>query len=279
MNRNIGLIGLGNMGHMILDQLLSLNLLKENEVYVSNRGREKLEAFKDSYKSVNLCESNIEVAKNCGRIMLCVEPLNVPAVLLEIKPYLNEESYLMISTSTVEYEDLYKIYKGKITKFMPTLNSTVRGGVTLACHNEWVSVDDKEYFEGLMSSISQVSIITEDDFNLCHNLTGSLPAVISEIMHEFVKAGAKHRVNITEEEIERMVKVSLLGSARLLVEKNLKFEDTIRKVSTKGGITYEGIKIYEKTLPPIFEQVFDITTKKYTAITENASRIVDELIK
>lgn len=279
MKNNFGLIGLGNMGSMILDQLLKLNLLKEDEIYVSNRSTEKIEKFKERYNSINACIDNIEVAKNCKNIMLCVEPTNVPSVLLEIKPYLDNDSYLMISTATVAYEDLYKIYKGRITKFMPTLNSTVRGGITLACYNELVTEADKRFFEGLMSSISEVNVIKEEDVNLCHNLTGSLPAIISEIMLEFVRAAAKHSINMTMDEIEHMTMVSLAGASKLFIEKNMKFEDTIKKVSTRGGITYEGIKIYEKKLPPIFEEAFDITTKKYDDITKKAADIIDEMVK
>lgn len=277
MDKRLGLIGLGNMGSMILEQLLNFNIIRESEVYISNRSMEKLEDFKEKHNSVNICRSNAEVAENCRDIMICVEPVNVPSVLLEIKPFLYRDSYLMISTATVAYEDIYKIYKGKITKFMPTLNSTVRGGVTLVCHNDLVEENDRNYFEWLMSNMSEVKVIKEEYVNLCHNLTGSLPAIVSEIMLEFVRAASKHSINMTTDEIEHMVMVSLAGASKLFIEKNMKFEDTIKRVSTKGGITYEGIKIYEKELPRIFEQAFDITIKKYDDITHNASRIVEEL--
>jgi len=278
MNKNTGFIGLGNMGSMMLDQFLKLNLLKENDVYIANRSREKLDNFAKNYPFLNICENNTEIAQKCNRIIICVEPSNVPTVLLEIIPYLNEESYLMISTSTVAYVDLYKIHMGKITKFMPTLNSTVRSGITLVCHNELVTEEDKKFFEGLMSEISEVNIIKEEDVKLCHNLTGSLPAIISEIMLELVRAASKHSINVTDEQIEHMTMVSLAGASKLFIEKNMKFEDTINKVSTKGGITYEGIKIYQKTLPSVFEEAFDVTIKKYADITENVSNVINELI-
>jgi len=276
--KNFGLIGLGNMGSMILNQLLQLNLLNEKNVYVANRSKEKLYNFQKQYNSINLC-SNTEVAKNCENIMLCVEPSNVPNVLLDIEPYLNENSYIMISTATVAYNDLYKIYRGKITKFMPTLNSAVREGITLTCHNELVSDEEKNYFEQLMSGMSEVRVIKEEDMNLCHNLTGSLPAIVSELMLKFIRAASKHSINMTMEEIEYMVMVSLAGASKLFIEKDMKFEDTIKRVSTKGGITYEGIKIYEEKLPDIFNEAFDTTIRKYDEITNNVSKIIDDLVK
>jgi len=279
MNKNIGLIGLGNMGSMILNQFLNLKLIKEGDVYISNRSKDKVYNFEKIHPKINVCDSNLELASKCDRIIICVEPSSVPGVLLEIKHFLNEEKYLMISTSTVAYEDLYKIYKGKITKFMPTLNSVVRGGITLVCHNEFVNISDKNFFEGLFSQISEVNVIKEEDMKLCHNLTGSLPAIISEIMLEFVKVAIKHSISVTDEQIEHMTMVSLEGASKLFIEKNMKFEDTISRVSTKGGITYEGIKIYQRLLPSVFEEAFDVTINKYANITENVSNLINELIK
>lgn len=279
MNNNLGLIGLGNMGYMILNQFLKLNLITQEDVYVSNRSIEKINKTKEIYPNINAYKDNTEVAKKCNKIILCVEPINVPSVLLEINPFLNSNTYLMISTSTVAYEDLYKIYKGKITKFMPTLNSTVGNGITLVCHNGLVTEEERIYFEGLMSKISEVKKIKEEDMNLCHNLTGSFPAIISEIMVEFINAASEYSVNITKEEIEHMVMVSLEGATKLFSEKTMKFEDTINKVSTKGGITYEGIKIYQQKLPEIFKEAFETTIKKYDEITKDAANIVNELTK
>lgn len=278
VTKKLGLIGLGNMGSMILEQLLQMGVLKEEDLYIANRSRSKADGFAAKYPSINVCNSNAEVAQDCQKIIICVEPVNVPAVLLEIKPFLNEDSYLMISTATVAYKDLHKIFRGKITKFMPTLNSSVRGGITLVCHNEHVTDTEKTFFENLMSNISEVKTIKEEDMNLCHNLTGSLPAIISEIMLELVRAASNHSINMTSEEIEHMTMVSLAGASKLFIEKNMKFEDTINRVSTKGGITYEGIKIYEKNLPAIFEEAFDTTIKKYDDITNKVSCIIDEAV-
>lgn len=275
VSKKLGLIGLGNMGSMILEQLLQMGVLNEEDLYIANRSRNKADSFAAKYPSVNVCESNSEIAKNCQNIIVCVEPVSVPEVILEIIPFLNEESYLMISTATVAYEDLHKLYNGKITKFMPTLNSSIRGGITLVCHNEPVTEDEKTFFENLMSNISEVKTIKEEDMNLCHNLTGSLPAIISEIMLEFTRAASKHSINVTSEEIEHLAMVSLAGASKLFIEKSMNFKDTIDRVSTKGGITYEGIKIYEKDLPPVFEKAFEATIGKYTDITEKVRHIID----
>jgi len=279
MNNNIGIIGLGNVGSMLLNQFLKLNLLKEDDVYIANRSKEKLNNFAKEYPLLNICDSNAEVAKKCNKIFICAEPVNIPAVFLDIKPFINEKSYILVSTSMIAHNDLNRIHNGKITIFMPTLISMVRGGVTLAFHNEFVTKEDSKFFEYLMGGISEVKVLEEDDINLTQNLTASFPGFFAEIMSEFVKAASKHTKHISDEELEYMLLVSLAGAPRLLLERNLSFEETINRVSTKGGITYEGVKVYKEKLPAVFDEAFNATIKRYKDITKNASDIINDLMK
>jgi len=279
MNNNIGIIGLGNVGSMLLNQFLKLNLLKEDNVYIANRSKEKIESFIKEYPLLNICENNAEIAKRCNKIFVCAEPVNIPAVILDMKPFLNKDSYILVSTSMISHNDLNKMHNGKITIFMPTLISLVKGGITLTYHNEFITEEDSKFFEYLLGSISEVKVIKEEDINLTQNLTASFPGFFAEIMSEFVKAASKHSKHISDEELEYMLLVSLAGAPRLLLERNLSFEETINRVSTKGGITYEGVKVYKEKLPAVFDEAFNATIKRYDEIAQNTGSIIDELIK
>ena len=278
MNKNIGFIGIGNVGSMLLNKFLELNLLEEKNVYVTNRSKEKLNNILKSYPKLNVCDTNIQVAEKCKNVFLCVEPLNLPNVLVEIEPYLSDDSYIMVSTTMVANEDLCKIHNGKITIFMPTLISLVSMGVTLAYHNEKVTSDDKNLFESLLGNISEVNILHEEDIRIAQNMTASFPGFFAAIMQEFVKSATQHSKSVSSEDLEHMLLVSLEGAARLLLERNLSFEETINKVSTKGGVTYEGVKVYKEKLPAVFDDSLEATINRYDVITEKAKNIIEKLI-
>ena len=278
MKNELGIIGIGNVGSMLLHKFMELDLLKEENIYVANRSTEKLDSLEKKYTSLNICKSNEELVKKCDQILICVEPLNLPKVLKEINPYLNDKKYLMISTSMVAHKDLIKFHDGSITMFMPTLISMVDGGVTIVCHNENVKDDEKEFFENLMSHFSEVEVMGEEDINLSQNMTASFPGFFAEIMLEFVKSASKKSINVTDEKLEHMLLVSLLGASRLLLEKDMSFEETISRVSTKGGITYEGVKVFEKMLPEVFDAALNASTGRYSVITELASKEANELL-
>ncbi len=277
MKKNIGIIGIGNVGSMMLRKFIELNLFNEENIYIANRSEEKLESLREKYPSINICKSNMELAQSCSNILLCVEPLNLPKVLLEIQPYLKKETYLMVSTSMVAHKNICNFHKGGITIFMPTLISMVNGGVTLTFHNELVKDDKRTFFDNTLGSFSEVKIIGEEDINLAQNMTASFPGFFAEIMLEFVKAASRRSTNVSDNELEHMLLVSLLGASRLLLEKNMSFEETINRVSTKGGITYEGVKVFEEMLPNVFDAALNASTKRYDEITKLAAESIDSL--
>ncbi len=277
MEKKLGIIGIGNVGSMLLHKFIEMDVFKEENIYVANRSKEKLESLEKKYPLLNICSSNADIAKQCNNIILCVEPLNLPNVLLEIQQYLSVEKYLMISTSMVAHKDIYQFHEGSITIFMPTLISMVNGGVTLAFHNNHVTRDEVLFFTDIMQNFSEVKILSEEDINLSQNLTASFPGFFAEIMLEFVKAATKRSDSVSHEELEHMLLVSLLGASRLLLEKNMSFEETINRVSTKGGITFEGVKVFKEMLPQVFDAALNASMGRYDEITKLANKTIKEI--
>ncbi len=277
MKKEIGIIGIGNVGSMLLRKFTELNIFSEENICVSNRSEEKLESLSKKYPAITICKSNIELAQKCKNILLCVEPLNLPHVLMEIQPYTDSDTYIMVSTSMVAEEDIRKFHSGGITIFMPTLISMVNGGVTLTYHNNRVTEEQKNFFHSSLKQFTEVKILDEADINICQNMTASFPGFFAEIMLEFVKAASVRSQNVSDDELEHMLLVSLLGASRLLLEKNMSFEETIHRVSTKGGITYEGVKVFEKRLPDVFSEALSASMGRYNEITKIASADIYKL--
>ncbi len=278
MKKEIGIIGIGNVGSMLLHKFLDHNIFKEKNIYVANRSFEKLHSLREKYPSINICSSNVELAKKCDNILICVEPLNLPKVLLEIKSYINEKTYLMVSTSMVKQDDIKKFHNGATTIFMPTLISMINGGVTIINHNDCVEDEKKDYFNDMLSSFSEIKELDEEDIAISQNMTASFPGFFAEIMLEFVKSASKSSKNVSDEDLEHMLLVSLLGASRLLLEMDMSFEETIHRVSTKGGITYEGVKVFEKMLPEVFDAALGANLTRYDEIAKIASENIEELL-
>jgi len=262
----LGFIGYGSVGSMLVNGFLTAGIVNETDVVVATRTHEKLASLSKRWPEVKVREKNIDVAKEAEYIFIGVKPAEVLNVLEEIKPYLREDSHIVCLAVCVTLETLGKVLPGvKITRVIPTLTSEVRIGISLVCHNDSVDKKDIMVINGLFSSISTVKTIGEEDFEAATNFTACGPGVMAALFQEFVAAGMRES-NISKKDAEEMVLKTIYGTAKMLFEKNMGFDEIISRVATKGGITEEGVRVIKQEFPNPFDDVFLRTLEKSQTI-------------
>ena len=267
----IGFVGYGSMGSMIIEDFLSSKILKPDEIIISNRTKNKLDAIKKEYPEIEITDNNVYLAEKCHNIFIFVGTSAVKEVVEEMKSELSKGSHIIYIAAALTIANIKSVFPGKITKVIPSLTSKVNEGVSLICHNEEVTEDEAEFVNNLFNSISNVKIVEEENFEAGADLTSCAPAFIAEIFMKFAEVSAKNS-NFTREEAEDMVIKTLYGTAKLLYEENMGFEEVISRVATKGGITEEGVKILEKELPDTFDELFKITKDKHKKIKSELNK-------
>jgi pyrroline-5-carboxylate reductase len=261
----IGFIGYGSMGSMIIEGFLSSEVLKPDEIIISTRTKSKLDKIKEEYSEIEITDNNAYLAGKCGKIFLFTGTFAVKEVLEEIKGEISENSHIIYIAAALTTANVESVFPGKVTKVIPSITSKVNEGVSLICHNEKVSDNEVEFINNLFNSISSAKIIKEDDFEVGSDLTSCAPAFIAEIFMKFAEVSMKNS-NFTKEEAEDMIVKTLYGTAKLLQEENISFQEIISRVATKRGITEEGVKILEKNLPDTFDELFKTTLDKHNEI-------------
>ena len=268
----IGFIGYGSMGSMIIEGFLSSKVVKPHEIIISNRTKSKLDDIKKEYPEIEITDNNTYLAGKCHKIFIFVGTSAVKEVIKEMKDELSEDSHITYIAAALTIDNVESAFPGKITKIIPSLTSRVNEGVSLICHNEKVSETEADFVNSLFSLISDVKIVEEENFEAGSDLTSCAPAFIAEIFMKFAEAGTKNS-NFTPAETQDMVIKTLYGTAKLLHEGNMGFDEVISRVATKGGITEEGIKILEKKLPDTFEELLKTTLAKNKKIKEELNHI------
>ncbi len=286
---NIGIIGYGHMGSMIVENILKLELLFDDEkLIVSNRNIEKIQHLKEEYEEldVEITEDNTELASKCEKIIIAVETPQFKDLLNEIKPFLKENCHIMYTCSGLEFENVEKIHDGKFSMIIPTYASTVsssnsiasqnrRKGVTLIKHNSKVGFEEQKYIEDLFNEFSYVkkfeefNMDMENPFNYTSDLnnfsmkndievstiiTSCAPAFIA-ILIEKLASIASMKSGIPKNEMEQMITKTVLATASLKDDYNLSNEEIISQVATKGGITQEGVDFLNKNMDRIYEKL------------------------
>lgn len=264
-------IGLGSMGGMLVGGFLSSGGLAPSDIVLSTRTREKLDAARERWPGILTAGTNCEAAGEAKHVFLCVKPADVLPVLAEIAPRLRADAHIVSIAGPVLLARVEKASGRPATKAIPTVVSEVRGGVTLLCHGEGVKPEDAAFTEGLFRGIGSVMRLPEEDFDMGAELTSCMPGFIASIFQEMVDSALRHTDGIERAQAEALVLQTLLGTARLLAEKGMGFEEAIGRVATRGGITEEGVKALRAGLPAVFDELFDRTMEKRRAVREKVN--------
>ncbi|MGB9936593.1 MAG: pyrroline-5-carboxylate reductase dimerization domain-containing protein [Methanobacterium sp.] len=273
MNK-IGFIGYGSMGSMIIRGLLNSNILNPQDVIISNRTSTKLKNIKKRYPQVEITSDNQYLANKCSKIFIFVGTFAVKEVIESIANSISQDTHIIHISAGLTMKNVAKIFDGKISKIIPSLTSKVHEGISLIYHNEKVGDEEAKFVNDLFKSIGSIKIIDEDNFEVGSDLTSCAPAFIASIFKQFAEAGERYG-KFTIEESNEMVAKTLYGTAKLILEEKMSFNEIISRVATPGGITEEGVKILEKNMPKTFDDVFKVTLAKHEKIKAELDKQYD----
>ncbi|KNY26421.1 NAD(P)-binding domain-containing protein [Pseudobacteroides cellulosolvens] len=263
--QKIGLIGYGSMGSMLIDAFLSSQILKQEEIIISTRTQTKLELLKQRFPKIQTVKDNRLLAKECKILFVCVEPMEVKRILDEIRKEVSRELHLVSIAACVTIEYLESVFNGKVTKVIPSVTSEVGFGVSLICHNSKVGSEDALVVESLFNAIGSIKVIKEKHFEIAADLTSCAPGLISAIFLEYIKASLPYS-DFSPSDTEDMLVSTFYGTAKLMQERNLGFNEIIKRVATSGGITERGVEVLRKGLPSLFDSLFKNTLEKHGEI-------------
>ncbi len=269
----IGIIGYGSMGRMLLEKFLDGKCVSAENLLMVNRTIEKIMHLKDK---CTVCESNPELATEADIIFLCVRPVDMKEVLLEIKDYIKEDALLVSLNGSILFKQIEQICDNKIAKVIPSVTAEVNQSQTLVCYNERVAEKDKKYLTKLFSCMGTVLELPEKEMGMGAELVSCMPGFIAAIFQEICSSAKKH-TTLSDNEIARMVLHTMVGTGTLMLEKEYSFTDVIARVATKGGITEEGTQVIHEQFPKTADDVFEKTLEKRRQTTERAQRSFKEI--
>ena len=263
---NIGIIGYGSMGRMLLEKFADA---VPDRLYVANRTPEKLAGARET---VTVCRSNAELASCADIIFLCVRPADLKTVLEEIRASLKNSSLIVSLNGSVTFSQLGKIMKHKMAKAIPSVTAEIDRSQTLICFNELAEAPDQKALEQLLGCIGHVIRLPEEEMGMGSELVSCMPGFIASIFDVICRTAEKH-TTIPEHQIIRMVLDTMCATGELMLEKNMSFGEVVARVATRGGITEEGTKVIYEQFPETAGRLFDKTLEKRRRTEERAEEL------
>ncbi len=239
-NKNITIIGTGNLGLAITNGLLKSGLLQENKLIITKRKLDGLEQFIE--KGIAVSSNNKEATEQADIVLLAVQPQQLNSVIEEIKEVLTNK--LIISTLTGVKLHVLQEHVGdtnQVVRAMPNTALAVQQSMT--CISTNASKQNTELVESIFAVLGKTIVIEDELMQAATVMGASGIAFWLRLIRATTQGGIQ--LGFDAPEAQKIAVQTCLGAASLLQNGSNHPESEIDKVTTPKGCTISGLNEME----------------------------------
>ena len=236
-----GFIGCGNMASAIIRGLIKSGSCKGEDIAVYDLAKEKAESFAKEL-SLNVLESENEIARRCDTVVLAVKPNVLPSLLEKIGAELKENDPLIISIAAGKTTDSIAAalpYAPRLSRVMPNINATVGEAVSAFCFTERADGSDRMKVKLFCDSFGRGIEIDEKLFPIYTAVGGCSPAYAFMFIDSMARAAVKN--GMSKAQALETAAQAVFGSAKMILESDKHPWELVDAVCSPGGTTIEGV--------------------------------------
>ena len=244
-DKELGLIGVGNMGTALLKGVLSSNTIEKEKIVIYDV-REDVIKNRIQEFNVKAVSSNTELVQQVKFIIIAVKPQNIDSVLEEIGPKLSEDQ-ILISIAAGVTLDYIKKYISKnigLIRVMPNTPALVGEGASAIAHNKNITENDLNYVKKILNSVGKVVELEEKHIDAVTGLSGSGPAYVFVMIEALADGGVK--MGLPRNIALKLAAQTVLGSAKMVMETGMHPGELKDMVASPGGTTITALHEIEK---------------------------------
>jgi pyrroline-5-carboxylate reductase len=248
----VAILGAGKMGGILLQAFLKNNLFAPDQIVATVQHADRALALSAQF-GVEVITDNLAAASRADIILLGVKPIQVPALVEEIKPALTSASgreqpaklvlcfAASVKTRTIEETaGPADAEKGlAVIRAMPNTPAMLAAGITALCAGRYVSDAQMAVAQKIFQTVGRTVIVDEKHMDAVTGLSGSGPAFLYIIIEALAEAGVN--VGLPRDVATLLAAQTTYGSARMVLETG--YHPALLKdaVTTPAGCTVDGI--------------------------------------
>lgn len=240
----IGFLGAGKMATALASGWKDAGLALRSTWMASDVSENARLAFASAtgFSSVS---TNLEVLNHCSTIILAVKPQGMAALMQEIRPFVTPDHLFLSIAAGISLETLiHGLETTRIIRVMPNTPALVRASATAFTCGSGVHPEDREMVIKLFDAVGQAHMVPESYMDAVTGLSGSGPAFVFMIIEALSDAGV--RVGLPRDVAMSLAAQTVLGSAKMVLEKKEHPGVLKDMVASPGGTTISGIHALEK---------------------------------
>jgi len=244
-NKQVGILGTGNMGEALIHGLLYGHLCRPEQIFCSDVRAERLKAIREKY-GVKATSHNVEVVKQSDIVILAVKPQIMKQVVEEIAKYLDLSKLIISIAAGVPLDAIEACARKdlKLIRVMSNICVSVREGVSAISGGKHALKEDLMMAKTIFDSVGKSLFIEEDLLDAVTGLSGSGPAYIFLIIDALADAGVK--VGLSRDDALILAPQTVLGAAKMLIETGEHPGKLKDMVTSPGGTAIAGLHTLEE---------------------------------
>lgn len=268
--KNLGLIGIGNMGSAFLTSLLRDNVNYYKKFCIFDVNTAKTEPYNKNEK-ISICSNAREVVEMADTIILIVKPQSMEEVLIEIQPLtLVGKTFITIAMGLpIKFYRKYLGSKCSISRVMPNTPYLVGAGAAGITLDPILSEEEAQRIKRIFQLNGKIIVCKEELLDVVTGLSGNGPAYFFIIIEALADGAVK--MGLSREDAYLLTAQTMLGSAKLVLESG-KHPGVLKDmVTSPGGTAISSIRVLEreKIRSTLIEAVI-AGTKKSKAVRDKS---------
>ncbi|MFW5906667.1 MAG: pyrroline-5-carboxylate reductase [Desulfobia sp.] len=244
LEENIGFVGGGQMAEAIIKGLLQSGLVESSRITVIEPDADRRKFLGDNYSVTTTTAP--EDAEDCGIVLLAVKPQILGRVLEDYKGNLTGKHLVISIAAGIPISFIAeKLAAGsRIIRVMPNTPALILEGASALSGGSGTTEKDMETGMAIFSAIGKCVRLEESYLDAVTGLSGSGPAYVFTFIDAMIDAGIK--VGLKPDDARELVLQTILGSVKLVQEKDMHPAQLRSMVTSPGGTTITGLHALEK---------------------------------
>ncbi len=236
----VAVLGAGKMGGILLQAFLKNNLIAADQIFATVQHPDRALALSAQF-GVEVTTDNLRAAEQADVILLGVKPMQVPALVEQIRPALNPNKMLLSFAASVKTRSIEDAAGCELAviRAMPNTPAMIAAGVTALCAGRFVSEQQMAVAQRIFQTVGRTVVVDEKHMDAVTGLSGSGPAFLYIIIEALAEAGVN--VGLPRDIATLLAAQTTYGSARMVLETGYHPALLKDQVTTPAGCTVDGI--------------------------------------
>ncbi|GAB6453741.1 pyrroline-5-carboxylate reductase ProI [Bacillus cereus group sp. MYBK71-2] len=274
--QNISFLGAGSIAEAIIGGLLHANVVKGEQITVSNRSNEtRLQELHKKY-GVKGTHNKKELLTDTNILFLAMKPKDVAEALTPFKEYIHHNLLIISLLAGVSTHSIRNLLEKDIPiiRAMPNTSAAILKSATAISPSKHATKEHIQTAIALFETIGLVSVVEEEDMHAITALSGSGPAYIYYVV-EAMEEAAKE-IGLKEDVAKSLILQTMIGAAEML-KASEKHPSILRKeITSPGGTTEAGIEVLQEHK---FQQALISCITQAAQRSHNLGKTLEQLTK